>query len=174
MPRLETVMQRRSQLLSRTKVALFPLTDREREKKKSFLSLTSVLLLHLQHQQRQVVVVGRQQGFNPGLLTGLVLRGKLVRPKPRLAPHQREGELLLGLAQLDGAALQNNEPDHVPVLRPILVEEDVSLQHAPALLIGGLYLTLCDSCDICGLLTHLLNVLHKGPAEISSLLQGQL
>lgn len=87
-------------------------------------------------------MVGRQQGFDPALLTGLVLCGELVRPQSRLTPHQREGELLLGLAQLDGAALQNNHSCQVPVSLPVLVEEEVSLQHAPALLIRSLDLTL--------------------------------
>ena len=107
-------------------------------------------------------MIGWQQGFDPALLTVLVLGSKLVRPQARLAPHQREGELLFGLAQLDGAALQNNHPCQVPVGRPFLVEEEVPLEHTPALLIGSLYLTLWYSCAICGLLTqlqidHLLN-----------------
>lgn len=118
-------------------------------------------------------MVGRQQGFNPALLTGLVLGGKLIRPQSRLAPHQREGKLLLGLAQLDSAALQDNHTRQVPVSGPVLVEEEVPLQHKPALLIGSLYLTLCDSCGICALLTqlqiaHLLNFLHNWFGERSS------
>lgn len=105
-------------------------------------ALTFVFVLHVLYQQGQVAVVGRQQGFDPALLTGLVLCSKLVGPEPRLAPHQREGELLLRLAQLDGAALQNNHSRHVSVCRPLLVEEEVSLQHKPALLIGSFDLTL--------------------------------
>lgn len=140
----------------------------------AFLPLTSVLLLQVHHQQGQVAVVGWQQGFDPALLTGLVLGSELVGPQSRLAPHQREGELLLGLAQLDGAALQNNHSCHVPVGRPVLVEEEVPLQHEPALLIGSLYLALWDNCAFCGLLSHgktahLLNFLHNCFGEISSL-----
>ncbi len=136
-------------------------------------SLTFVLLLQVHHQQGQVAVVGWQQGFDPALLTGLILGSKLVRSQPRLAPHQREGELLLGLAQLDGAALKNNHSCQVPVSRPVLVEEEVPLQHKPTLLIGSLYLTLWHNCDISGLLTlleieHLLKSLHNWLGEINS------
>lgn len=117
----------------------------------AFQSLTSVFLLHVHHEQGQVAVVGGQQGFDPALLAGLVLGSKLVRSQSWLGPHQREGELLLGLTQLDGAALQNNHSCQVPVSRPVLVEQKVPLEHEPALLIGSLYLTLWDI--ICGLLT---------------------
>lgn len=117
------------------------------------LPLTSVLLLHVHHEQGQVVVIGRQQGFDPALLTGLVVSGKLVRAQSWLTPHQREGKLLLGFTQLDGAALQNNHACEVAVCRPVLVEEKVALEHEPALLIGGLYLALWDIDAIYGLLT---------------------
>ena len=124
--------------------ALLSFTHRDKDSR-SFLPLTSVLILQVHHEERQVAVVGRQQGFDPALLAGLVLGGELVGPQSRLGPHQREGELLLGLAQLDGAALENNHSYQVAVGRPVLVEEEVPLQHEPALLIGSLYLTLCDS-----------------------------
>lgn len=75
-------------------------------------------------------------------MTGLVLSSKLVRPQSRLGPNQREGKLLLGLTQLDGAALQNNQSSQVAVSRSVLVEKEVPLEHEPALLIGGLDLTL--------------------------------
>lgn len=144
----------------------------------TFHPLTSVLLLQVHHQQSQVVVVGWQQRFDPALLIGLVLGSKLVRSQSWIAPHHREGELLLGLAELDGAALQNNHSYDVPVSRPVLVEEEVALQHAPALLIGSLYLTLCDNCVICGLVTRLqialsLHFLHIWFGEMSSLLEGK-
>lgn len=107
--------------------------------------LTSVLLLHVCHQQGHVAVTGRQQGFDPALLAALILGGKLVRSQSRVAPHQRKGKLLLGLAQLDSAALQNNHSYQVPVSWPVLVEKEVPLQHKPAFLIGSLYLALLDS-----------------------------
>lgn len=87
-------------------------------------------------------MVGRQQGFDPAFLTGLVLGGKLVSPQPRLGPHKREGELLLGLTQLDGAALQNNQSSQVAVSRSVLVEKEVPLEHKPAFLVGSLDLAL--------------------------------
>lgn len=106
--------------------------------------LTSVLLLHVCHQQGEVAVAGRQQGFDPALLAALIFGGKLVRSQSRVAPHQREGELLLGLTQLDCAALQDNHSYRVPLSGPVLVEQQVSLQHKPAFLVRGLYLTLSD------------------------------
>lgn len=108
-------------------------------------------------------MVGRQQGFDPALLAGLVLSSKLIRPQARLAPDQREGELLLGLAQLDGATLQNNHSYQVTVGGPVLVEEQVPLEDEPALLIGGLYLTLLDMVAICGLLPQ--RFLHNSHCE---------
>lgn len=109
-------------------------------------------------------MVGRQQCFDPALLAGLVLGSELVRPQPRLAPHQREGKLLLGLAQLDGATLQNNHSYQVAVGWPVLVEQKVPLEDEPALLIGGLYLTLLDIGAMCGLLTH--HFLHNSHCEM--------
>lgn len=145
-------------LRARTKVALSP------------SSLTSVLLLHVRHQQGQVAVAGRQQSLDPALLARLVLRRKLVGPESRLAPHQREGELLLGLAQLDGAALQNNDSYHVPVPRALLVEEEVSLQNEPALLIRSLYLTLWHMVRLLSRLR--ISQLHNCFEAISSLQRG--
>lgn len=151
--------------------SLLSLTHRDKDIQLLSPSLTFVLVLQVHHQQGQVVVVGWQQGFDPALLTGLVLGSKLVRPQPRLAPDQREGELLLGLAQLDGAALQDNHSYGVAVGRPVLVEEEVPLQHKPALLIGSLYLTLCDNRV---LLTHLqmVHLLNFCFGEINSSVGG--
>lgn len=101
-------------------------------------------------------MVGRQQGFDPALLTGLVLRSKLVRPQSRLGPNQREGKLLLGLTQLDGAALQNNQSSQVAVSRSVLIEKEVPLEHEPALLIGGLDLTLGRLVQLVAVLTFFL------------------
>lgn len=91
-------------------------------------------------------MVGREEGFDPALLAGLVLGGKLVRAQARLAPHQRKGKLLLRLAQLDCAALQNNDSDEVTVIRVVLVEEEVPLQNKPTLVIGRPDVTLQGQC----------------------------
>lgn len=174
-------MQRLSQLPSRTKAALFsPPLSPAKINPLHLSALTSVLRLHVHYKQGQVAVASWQQGFDPALLTGLVLRGKLVRPQPRLAPHQREGEVLLGLAQLDGAALQNNHSDQIPVGLPVFVEEEVPLQHEPALLIGSLDLTLCVCvCDSCVLLTAVqtpcvLNFLHNWFEETGNPVGGEM
>lgn len=111
----------------------------------AFMSLTSVFLLQVHQQQGQIPVVGRQQSFDPTLLTRLVVSGKLVRTQAWLAPHQRESKLLLRLTQLDSAALQNNDSCQVPVWCTFLVEQEVTLQDTPALLIGRLNLTLQES-----------------------------
>ena len=87
-------------------------------------------------------MVSCQQRFDPALLTGLVLSRELVGAQARLAPHQGEGKLLLGLTQLDGAALQNNDSNEVTVGGPVLVEEEVPLQDEPALLIRSVSFTL--------------------------------
>lgn len=87
-------------------------------------------------------MAGRQQGFDPALLTCLVFGGKLVRSQSGVTPHEREGKLLLRLTQLDRAALQNNHSYQVPLCRPVLVEKEVPLEHKPAFLIRSLYLTL--------------------------------
>lgn len=111
----------------------------------AFMSLTSVFLLQVHQQQGQIPVVGRQQSFDPTLLTRLVVSGKLVRTQAWLAPHQRESKLLLRLTQLDRAALQNNDSCQVSVWCTFLVEQEVTLQDTPALLIGRLNLTLQES-----------------------------
>lgn len=101
-------------------------------------------------------MVGRQKGFDPALLARLVLSSKLVRPQSRLGPNQREGKLLLGLTQLDGASLQNNQSSQVAVSRSVLVEKEVALEHEPALLIGGLDLTLGRLVQLVAVLTFFL------------------
>lgn len=101
-------------------------------------------------------MVGRQQRFDPALLTGLVLGSKLVRLQSWLGPNQREGKLLLGLAQPDGAALQNNQSSQVAVSRSVLVEKEVPLEHEPALLIGGLDLALGRLVQLVAVLTFFL------------------
>ena len=55
-------------------------------------------------------MVGREQGFEPALLGGLVLGGELVHAAAghvRLAPDHGEGEALVRLAELHAAALQH-------------------------------------------------------------------
>lgn len=80
-------------------------------------------------------MTGRQQGFDPALLTALIFGGKLVRSQSCVIPQEREGKLLLGLTQLDCAALQNNHSYQVPLSWPVLVEKEVPLEHKPAFLI---------------------------------------
>lgn len=87
-------------------------------------------------------MVSQQQRFNPPLLAGLVLGGKLVCAQAWFAEHQRESKLLLRLAQLHGATLQNDDAQDVALALTLLVEEQVPLQDAPTFLIGCVHLSL--------------------------------
>lgn len=119
-------------------------------------------------------MVGRQQGLDPALLTGLVLRSKLIRPQSWLGPNQREGKLLLGLAQLNGAALQNNQPSQVAVSRSVLVEKEVPLEHEPALLIGGFDLALGRLVLLVAVLTFFLRKTLSEIREVTGSYRGFL
>lgn len=92
-------------------------------------------------------MVGRVKGFDPALLTRLVLGGELVCAQSVgvlgvAVERHGEGEELLGVAELHGAVLQHDHAQKVPLTPTLPIKQQVPLEGKPTFLVGRVHFPL--------------------------------
>lgn len=86
-------------------------------------------------------MVGRVEGFDPALLTRLVLGRELVRAQAVCVlgvavERHREGEVLFRVAELHDAVLQHNHTQKIALAPAFPIKQQVPLEGEPTFLVG--------------------------------------